>query len=107
MLGSWLYSMRNLIHCGVPEEKMALVLGHAWAAFIEEDSDFPGEKLPQPAGQRRAASVVTWTRWASAIIRLGACFMLKAGLYQRIGECRELKPQQFFWGSSFNAGATR
>ena len=49
---SFMACMRNLIHCGVPEEKMALVLGHAWAAFIEEDSDFPGEKLPQPAGQR-------------------------------------------------------
>ncbi len=45
---SFMASMRNLVHCGVPEEKMALVLSHAWAAFIEEDSDFP-EKLPAGA----------------------------------------------------------
>ncbi len=50
---SFMASMRKLVHCGVPElpgpeEKMALVLGHAWATFIEEDSDFP-EKLPAGA----------------------------------------------------------
>ena len=42
---SFMASIRNLIHCGVPEEKMALVLGHVWAAFFE--GDFP-EKLPAP-----------------------------------------------------------
>ena len=42
---SFMACIRNLIHCGVPEEKMALVLGHVWAAFFEED--FP-EKLPAP-----------------------------------------------------------
>ncbi len=45
---SFMACLRNLVHCGVPEEKMALVLGHSWAAFIEEDSDFP-EKLPAGA----------------------------------------------------------